>query len=183
MRTQLQATRYSRPQALRARQSARASRRESRSCADIDAARFPPRTPDASRAVSSSSGRLLLRETEFIHRRIALVIGGGDQNRAHSISNLQAGVGLLRQNRSNRRTIIQYNHADRKRRFNSLSLVEMDSSERTQFPPPGERFGLQLFYPRAADFTSIPLRREKYVAASAAVRTVQSRLRRAGIQI
>src|ERR1700674_2132035 len=140
---------------------------ESRSCADIDAARFRPRTPDASRAVPFSSRRLLLREPEFFHRRVALVIGGCNQNRAHVVSNLQAGVGLLSQNRSNRRTVIKNDHPDRKRSFDSLSLMQMHSSEGAQFPSPNERFGLQLFNPRATDFTSIPLRRKKHVPTSA----------------
>jgi hypothetical protein len=130
--------------------------------------------------MSFSSRSLLLRESQFIHER-TLVIRGRNQNRAHTVSDLQASVSLVTQNRPNRRTVIKNNHPDRKRRFNSLPLMQMHSSERAQFPMPRKRFGLQLFFPSPADFTSIPLRREKNVSASAAPRTIKSRLRRPGI--
>jgi hypothetical protein len=79
--------------------------------------------------MSFSSRRLLLRESQFIHWRVALVISGRNQNRAHPVSNLQAGVSLLGQNRPNRRPVIKKNHSDRKRRFDSFPLMQMHGSE------------------------------------------------------
>jgi hypothetical protein len=133
--------------------------------------------------MSFSSRRLLLREPEFIHRRIILVIYGRNQDRAHGVSNLQAGVSFLGKNRPNRRTVIENNHPDRKRRFDSLSLMQMHGSERAQLPTPGKRFGLQLFNPSPANFTPIPLRRKKHVSASPAPPAMKSRLRRRRIKI
>src|SRR5262249_37019807 len=122
-------------------------------------------------------------ETQFHDLTPLFVASLRHQGRAHPISGLKSFAGAVGENRSNRRAVIEQDHADRERRFDALALVQMHGRERMQLATAGQGNRFELLARGAAEFTSVLLGWKKHVPAPAASTTVERGwISRAGVE-
>src|SRR5262249_48010864 len=106
----------------------------------------------------------------------SLVVGARrGQDRMHPVADAQSLIGRCAQDRSQRRAVIEDDHADREGRLKSFAatiLMHMDSGERMQLAVARERSGFEVASTRAANFASVGLRRKEHVSAFSAAAAV-----------
>src|SRR5258707_10251906 len=96
-----------------------------RSSVDSDEARFPRRTPDASRAKFFSSRCLCLFEAKFNDLSAVVIFAAWHQHGMHPIAVAELRVGALDQKRAHCGTVVEHDHADREQRLDSFATIMM----------------------------------------------------------